>query len=492
MGRYPVRNARFFERHREIVADQLDRIEAALAAATMAGVRDPTAVVVDLLEGVGILVAEGLGMDPWRSTLPGRHVAGRVRDLHVIAPPRRRVVAALHRIRPLVADDVELRAMWSARWWSWPRATPRSSCWTRTIRPATRRPDAVVSISIPRENARVQASVPPEKPVPAAILAVGAGPRTSLRPAPGSTVRRRVDRRARVVAAAIAFVSRRFPGVPLLATPRSRVPHDGIADAVCVAEYGRRLLVGARGGRRVSDTRRINSRAPPPLGSSPGINHTRPIRGPIRADRECHGPRPAPRGDATPDRTECYNSTLAAGADEGAVFVLDVRDPTAREIAERSAGGPDAVAAYLRAAAHAGLEPVTTWGVPRTLMADQFNPESEVARCVAVPLEGTHFWVVVVADGSATVVMQPVPGQTRRAGNQMSPLAADGAPIAGGVSESRHATPAAESTITAGDAGAMTSVGSGESPVVQGSSSDPSEDSSFDLRDRDTCQEISR
>ncbi len=52
---------------------------------------------------------------------------------------------------------------------------------------------------------------------------------------------------ARDKAAAIAFVSRRFPGVPLLATPRSRVPHDGIADAVCLGEFARRLMVGAAG-----------------------------------------------------------------------------------------------------------------------------------------------------------------------------------------------------------------------------------------------------
>ena len=44
--------------------------------------------------------------------------------------------------------------------------------------------------------------------------------------------------------AAITFAQRRFPGVSLLATPRSRVPHDGMADALCLADYGRRQLVG--------------------------------------------------------------------------------------------------------------------------------------------------------------------------------------------------------------------------------------------------------
>lgn len=44
--------------------------------------------------------------------------------------------------------------------------------------------------------------------------------------------------------AAIEFVTRRFPGVSLLATPRSRVPHDGYADSACLALYARILLNG--------------------------------------------------------------------------------------------------------------------------------------------------------------------------------------------------------------------------------------------------------
>jgi hypothetical protein len=43
-------------------------------------------------------------------------------------------------------------------------------------------------------------------------------------------------------AAAISFVQRRYPELSLLASPRCRTPHNGIADAVCLAEYGRRLL----------------------------------------------------------------------------------------------------------------------------------------------------------------------------------------------------------------------------------------------------------
>ena len=41
--------------------------------------------------------------------------------------------------------------------------------------------------------------------------------------------------------AAVAFVRRAYPSIDL--TPgRKRVPHDGMADAVCLAEYGRQLM----------------------------------------------------------------------------------------------------------------------------------------------------------------------------------------------------------------------------------------------------------
>lgn len=39
---------------------------------------------------------------------------------------------------------------------------------------------------------------------------------------------------------------RLFPSIPLLATERSRKPHDGIVDALLIAEWGRRLLNGVR------------------------------------------------------------------------------------------------------------------------------------------------------------------------------------------------------------------------------------------------------
>jgi crossover junction endodeoxyribonuclease RuvC len=51
-------------------------------------------------------------------------------------------------------------------------------------------------------------------------------------------------------AAAIAYCARRFPAASLLATPRATRPHDGLADAICLAEWGRRLLAGSVAGLR--------------------------------------------------------------------------------------------------------------------------------------------------------------------------------------------------------------------------------------------------
>ena len=39
--------------------------------------------------------------------------------------------------------------------------------------------------------------------------------------------------------AATMYVQKRYPDVCLLETPRCRKPHDGIVDAICIAEYGR-------------------------------------------------------------------------------------------------------------------------------------------------------------------------------------------------------------------------------------------------------------
>ena len=41
---------------------------------------------------------------------------------------------------------------------------------------------------------------------------------------------------------AVDFCSARWPKVSLLATKRSRTPHDGMADALCLAAYGEEVL----------------------------------------------------------------------------------------------------------------------------------------------------------------------------------------------------------------------------------------------------------
>lgn len=43
---------------------------------------------------------------------------------------------------------------------------------------------------------------------------------------------------------AIRWVMSRFPTVKLLASPKCKKPHDGMAEAVCIAEFGRRVLFG--------------------------------------------------------------------------------------------------------------------------------------------------------------------------------------------------------------------------------------------------------
>lgn len=44
--------------------------------------------------------------------------------------------------------------------------------------------------------------------------------------------------------AAVAYVRNRFPNLNLFRTNKCRKPHHGMADAVCLAEFGRRLLLG--------------------------------------------------------------------------------------------------------------------------------------------------------------------------------------------------------------------------------------------------------
>lgn len=56
------------------------------------------------------------------------------------------------------------------------------------------------------------------------------------------------ENKSDVKAASIRVAQRRWPGVSLLPTPRCRKPSDGMADALNIAEYGRRTDTGARTG----------------------------------------------------------------------------------------------------------------------------------------------------------------------------------------------------------------------------------------------------
>ena len=74
--------------------------------------------------------------------------------------------------------------------------------------------------------------------------------------------------------AAIEWAQRRFPEVSLLATARSKVPHDGLADALAMAEFARRLQAedrhadagpeGVGSQRRSRDGRRTARPRPSP------------------------------------------------------------------------------------------------------------------------------------------------------------------------------------------------------------------------------------
>lgn len=46
--------------------------------------------------------------------------------------------------------------------------------------------------------------------------------------------------------ASVAYCTKRFPGLSLKMTPRSRKAHDGVADAVAIGEYARRLAFGLK------------------------------------------------------------------------------------------------------------------------------------------------------------------------------------------------------------------------------------------------------
>ena len=156
----------------------------------------------------------------------------------------------------------------------------------------------------------------------------GRGRPPTGRPSAGLDVDR-AGRHRQDKAAAIAFAERRFPDLPLQATPRSRVPHGGIADALRPAEYARRNLLGAgpdldelsrsqttfvsifaagprlaagRGGAdRGPSSRPSDSRRPTPRGPRTRAGCPRPIN-PGRVISSPGQPPLADRDDAEPGR----------------------------------------------------------------------------------------------------------------------------------------------------------------------------------------------
>ena len=98
--------------------------------------------------------------------------------------------------------------------------------------------------ALKRENVRLKAELKKSHGFGEIVGAVRALGLPLERPLPQAWKRVVLAGTDRGKAAAIAYARRRFPAAELLPTPRSRRPSDGIADALCLAEFGRRLVAG--------------------------------------------------------------------------------------------------------------------------------------------------------------------------------------------------------------------------------------------------------
>jgi hypothetical protein len=98
---------------------------------------------------------------------------------------------------------------------------------------------------------------------------------------------------------------------------------------------------------------------------------------------------------------------LGEGHEHPTVLVLDLRDRSARRIAEAS-GEAAVIADHHSRARECGGSPVVNWCVSRShaaaLLADEF---SDVSAKVAAPFFPGGYAVVVVANGSATLFEEP-------------------------------------------------------------------------------------
>jgi hypothetical protein len=98
---------------------------------------------------------------------------------------------------------------------------------------------------------------------------------------------------------------------------------------------------------------------------------------------------------------------LGEGHEHPTVLVLDLRDQSARRIAETS-GEAAGIADYLSRARECGGSPILNWCVSRShaaaLLEDAF---SDVSADVAAPIYPGGYAVVVVANGSASLFEHP-------------------------------------------------------------------------------------
>lgn len=104
-----------------------------------------------------------------------------------------------------------------------------------------------------------------------------------------------------------------------------------------------------------------------------------------------------------------YIEAREMGAEDAAVLLLDPEDDAARAIALCSSGEDVAgrIAAHRAAGRRLGGRALLTWGVPRTLAVNLLEEFPDIVRMLSVPLDGGDYWVVVVADGSASVGIMP-------------------------------------------------------------------------------------
>lgn len=166
------------------------------------------------LDGVTIAVTPMPTLDGRRRTVDGAALARWLR----MCPPVRLVVAEEPGQRPLSGTDADADARGQSR-------GPRSSG------------------SFFRELGRIE-GVLDALGLPLQLIAPRKWQDSILGPLPASAKGHDARRKLRK-AQSVAYATRRFPSAQLV-LPRCRKPHDGLADALGIAEYARRLIAEGR------------------------------------------------------------------------------------------------------------------------------------------------------------------------------------------------------------------------------------------------------